>query len=1081
MRSRFLTCIILALFCISLGLSSGNVSKRDENQRLYEQQHQQGASSVLGMNGTLPNDEPCLYPSWPHLLEPVTGNMNIVVLKVDFPDESPATPQATLQALFNGASNSLKDFYSKNSYGTFTVSSSVLPNSESWYTLPNVESYYVGNAFQLIQDAVDVFDPYVNFYSYSKIIVIHDGQDRSISGSDGIWPSGFLPNDNYYTPISTNEKDFYGGYCQVSEETPLGGVCHEFGHCLGLPDEYDTVGSNHYCDKWSLMDSGSWNYVSGDAGTSPAELMAYDRIKLGWIPAANIMTLPLTTNLLRWAYVYPLETSATNCQVIKVVVDADHYYLIEYRKQVEYDLALPDQGILVSEIDETLDTGHGIVNLMDAYAGGDKNDAEYKESAGYADFSRFYDLTDQIVMIVEKAASSFTNYRIMVYRTSSSWTFTSTTIGANGDFIGTVAVTKGQIITWDFVRVSGSLGMDTGVIYQGDSVWQYSKIDCRQDATSFHATKNGTIELRVHNRSYIEGLTIDYVVKTWTAQDPVIISEIKPTCYPNASFTYTGTFQNQGGSLFEGLNVTAMVPAGVMMTGLTWRYTPYLQYYQSITFSWTLTSTTAGAKTITFTIASSNAYTHYLQTTITVSTDSAPPVFGTDLSDATAMTGDGFTFRITATDNAAMGPVSLVYWYGSGSPITVPFSSTYTITMDGYSLPSLHYYFIASDINGNSAVTTTKTILVSDNDAPSFGTDLSSVLASTGDAFTFQTSVVDNIAVDHVFVVYWYGSGSRTTLQLAGSAVITITSNSVATLHYYFNATDAASNWAITTVKDVTITDNDGPSFGPDMSDAGATATKQYTFKIAAFDNIDIDHVVLVYWFGQDVATTVTFSGQQSITISKPANVELHYYFNATDSSGNSFATQVKTIRIGENYEPLTIGLVIGAIGAGLALVAFVGYKKKGKSHSTRPKRSKAASDLLPPPQEGEVKLAHDVRETTRDVREPRPVELEKDDPVIIDLESIPAKYTSDQIYQHVMKLEAFLRSNKGSEEPFKLAQDLGFMTNSQVFYDFVTKLNRPDLIRFDEGLIITALDMDPGQIVDLIQEFGRYLKNIAS
>ncbi len=65
-------------------------------------------------------------------------------------------------------------------------------------------------------------------------------------------------------------------------EVPMGlGVfCHEFSHCLGLPDFYDTAigGTQYGMDMWSLMASGSYN------GNSwlPAAFTGYERYFCGW-------------------------------------------------------------------------------------------------------------------------------------------------------------------------------------------------------------------------------------------------------------------------------------------------------------------------------------------------------------------------------------------------------------------------------------------------------------------------------------------------------------------------------------------------------------------------------------------------------------------------------------------------------------------------------------------------------------------------------------------------------------------------------------------------------------------------------
>lgn len=54
----------------------------------------------------------------------------------------------------------------------------------------------------------------------------------------------------------------------------IGTFCHEFSHCLGLPDFYDTNYNGHFgMASWSLMDSGSYN----DDGYTPIGYSAYEK------------------------------------------------------------------------------------------------------------------------------------------------------------------------------------------------------------------------------------------------------------------------------------------------------------------------------------------------------------------------------------------------------------------------------------------------------------------------------------------------------------------------------------------------------------------------------------------------------------------------------------------------------------------------------------------------------------------------------------------------------------------------------------------------------------------------------------
>jgi immune inhibitor A len=81
-----------------------------------------------------------------------------------------------------------------------------------------------------------------------------------------------------------------GDYTIEPENGGMGVFAHEFGHDLGLPDEYDTsYGSDNSTGFWSLMSSGSWGSFREDPyiGTSPTHMGAWDKQYLGWLDTAQ--------------------------------------------------------------------------------------------------------------------------------------------------------------------------------------------------------------------------------------------------------------------------------------------------------------------------------------------------------------------------------------------------------------------------------------------------------------------------------------------------------------------------------------------------------------------------------------------------------------------------------------------------------------------------------------------------------------------------------------------------------------------------------------------------------------------------
>ena len=78
-----------------------------------------------------------------------------------------------------------------------------------------------------------------------------------------------------------------GDYTIEPENGGVGVFSHEFGHDLGLPDEYDTSGNTGGAENstawWTPWSQGSYGTVNGiDLGSAPVDATAFERLVLGW-------------------------------------------------------------------------------------------------------------------------------------------------------------------------------------------------------------------------------------------------------------------------------------------------------------------------------------------------------------------------------------------------------------------------------------------------------------------------------------------------------------------------------------------------------------------------------------------------------------------------------------------------------------------------------------------------------------------------------------------------------------------------------------------------------------------------------
>jgi hypothetical protein len=205
------------------------------------------------------------------------------------------------------------------------------------------------------------------------VIVAHAGNgNETTTGRNGdIW-SIFYSDDHVIagtTPVNAVAAlaGFTEGDVVPETETggissPLGVMCHEFGHSLGLPDLYNTTanGGSTVTGKWEIMDSGPYLGPAGGApggvGSKPAHMSGWDKLTLGWV-TPTVITTKANTSL---TYV------ETNASLLKLPIQsggAQEYFLVEYRSRssgATFDTHIPGDGLLIWHVDDAITSSRGI-------------------------------------------------------------------------------------------------------------------------------------------------------------------------------------------------------------------------------------------------------------------------------------------------------------------------------------------------------------------------------------------------------------------------------------------------------------------------------------------------------------------------------------------------------------------------------------------------------------------------------------------------------------------------------------------------------------------------------------------------
>jgi len=269
--------------------------------------------------------------------------------------------------LFNGEKvKTFKQYYEEQSGGSYSVDGTV----SNWLKVPGTAKDYGADSPKggndnlpgakgprgLVKDALNAavkaginLAEYDQFDQYDldgdgnlnepdglvdHLMIIHAGTGQEAGGGklgdDAIWSHRWTLDSVYPVENTTsNVPTRWGGkmaaydYTIQPEDGAVGVFAHEFGHDLGLPDEYDTqyTGQGEPVASWSIMSGGSWN--GKIAGTEPTSFSPQNKEFFQTVMGgnwANIQTIDFDslTKAGTASYLDQSVTKSKNPGIIKV-------------------------------------------------------------------------------------------------------------------------------------------------------------------------------------------------------------------------------------------------------------------------------------------------------------------------------------------------------------------------------------------------------------------------------------------------------------------------------------------------------------------------------------------------------------------------------------------------------------------------------------------------------------------------------------------------------------------------------------------------------------------------------------------
>lgn len=264
-----------------------------------------------------------------------------------------------------GYVGSVRDYFLAQSNGQFELDFDVVgpvTMSKNYGYYGNDGAYQKDEkVYEMIKEASDAIQDQVNLKDYDwdgdgeadQVFFLYAGLGQASGGSYSTiwphesqllyWPCGVLsyPTGKINTYACANElqPETQGSSRYIS--AGIGTICHEFSHCLGFADMYDTSGGGAYgMAVFDVMDQGSYN----GNGFVPCNYTAFERIYAGWVEAIEL-DAPATVKDMKSVSDYGRPFIMYNYK------NTNEYFLLENRQNTGWDEGLyGSNGLLITHI-----------------------------------------------------------------------------------------------------------------------------------------------------------------------------------------------------------------------------------------------------------------------------------------------------------------------------------------------------------------------------------------------------------------------------------------------------------------------------------------------------------------------------------------------------------------------------------------------------------------------------------------------------------------------------------------------------------------------------------------------------------
>lgn len=298
---------------------------------------------------------------------PHIGTAHVPIILVQYTDvkfRDGDNAKQVFEDFFNTGDKSCYKYFQDMSQGQYDPQFHVLGP----VTVSNNRKYYGGSDYwgnderpgAMVKEALQLVNATEDMSIYDNdgdgeadvVVVLYAGVGQASSGvAEAVWPcqwdltssrDGSVVCDGVRFNKFAVFNELNGSY-RTQIDGP-GTFCHEFSHCLGLPDFYETTYGHGYfgMGDWSLMDHGCYN----DDGYTPIGYSAYEKAFMGWID--------LTDATRNTHYSLPVLNDPADPQSAAVALvnssDANECFILESRAKVGWDQYIPAEGMLITHV-----------------------------------------------------------------------------------------------------------------------------------------------------------------------------------------------------------------------------------------------------------------------------------------------------------------------------------------------------------------------------------------------------------------------------------------------------------------------------------------------------------------------------------------------------------------------------------------------------------------------------------------------------------------------------------------------------------------------------------------------------------